>query len=79
VESVLDGESVVTENEIIYSSVGAVVPKSDLQAMLTAIREIIARGKAEYSVACREKAEERYDKNKQYMKYIELYNKVCAK
>lgn len=76
VESVLDGESVVTENEIIYSSVGAVVPKSDLQAMLTAIREIIARGKAEYSVACREKAEERYDKNKQYMKYIELYNEI---
>ena len=78
VESVLDGESVVTENEIIYSSVGAVVPKSDLEAMLTAIRKIMARGKAEYSVACREKAEERYDKNKQYMKYIELYNEIYA-
>jgi glycosyltransferase involved in cell wall biosynthesis len=78
VESVLDGESVVTENEIIYSSVGAVVPKGDLQLMLTAIREIMARGKAEYSVACREKAEERYDKNKQYMKYIELYNEIYA-
>lgn len=79
VESVLDGEDIISDNGITYSSVGAVVPKSDLPSMLRAVREIMAKGKAAYSTACRKKAEERYDKNKQYMKYIELYNKVCAK
>ena len=79
VESVLDGESVVSENEIVYSSVGAVVPKDDMQAMLTSVRKIMAKGKAAFNGACRRKAEERYDKNKQYMKYIELYNEVYAK
>jgi glycosyltransferase involved in cell wall biosynthesis len=79
VESVLDGESIVSENEIIYSSVGAVVPKDDVQAMLTAVCKIMAKGKGAFSSACRRKAEERYDKNKQYMKYIELYNEIYAK
>lgn len=79
VESVLDGERIVSENEIIYSSVGAVVPKDDMQAMLTAVRILMAKGKAFFSGACRKKAEEHYDKNKQYMKYIELYNEVYAK
>ena len=76
VESVLDGESVVRENDIIYSSVGAVVPKDDIQAMLTAVRKLLAKGKSSFHDACRLKAEERYDKNKQYMKYIELYNEI---
>lgn len=76
VESVLDGESIVSENEIIYSSVGAVVPKNDIQVMLAAVREITARGKAWYSGACREKAEECYDMNKQYTEYINLYNSI---
>ncbi len=79
VESVLDGERIVSENEIIYSSVGAVVPKDDVQAMLVAVRKLIAKGKGAFSSACRRKAEERYDKNKQYMKYIELYNEIYAK
>lgn len=76
IESVLDGESVGSENEIIYSSVGAVAPKGDLLSMLMAVRKIMAKGKAAYSVACRAKAEERYDMNKQYVKYINLYNSI---
>ena len=79
VESVLDGESVVCENNIIYSSVGMVVPKGDMQAMLTAVRKITVKGKSAYSCACRRKAEEYYDKNNQYMKYVELYNEVYVK
>ena len=44
--------------------------------MLSAVREIMAKGKAAYSEACRKKTEEKYDKNKQYMQYINLYNTV---
>lgn len=69
VESVLDGDS----------NVGAVVPKGDLQSLLMASRKIMAGGKGAYSKACRKKAETLYDKNKQYMKYIELYNEVYTK
>lgn len=79
VESVLDGESLLSDNGIIYSSVGAVVPKGDLQAMLGAARCIMARCKTTYREACRKKAEERYDNNKQYQKYIDLYNELYAK
>lgn len=79
VESVLDGEEASVVDGITYSSVGAVVPKSDVNAMLRAVREIIANGKTTYSEACRKKAEERYDKDKQYLKYIELYNEIYAK
>ena len=79
IESVLDGESISNDNGIIYSSVGAVVPKGDLKAMLGAARHIMAKGKTTYREACRKKAEGRYDKNKQYQKYIDLYNELYAK
>ena len=79
VESVLDGESFISDNGITYSSVGAVVPQGDLQALLTAVRQIVGKGKNAFGEACRKKAEMRYDKNKQYMRYIELYNSMYAK
>ena len=76
IESVLDGESVVCENDIIYSSVGAIVPKEDIKAMLIAVRKILMKGKSVFSGACRQKAEKSYDMNKQYMEYINLYNSI---
>lgn len=79
IEAVLDGESISNDNGIIYSSVGAVVPKGDLKAMLGAARHIMAKGKTTYREACRKKAAGRYDKNKQYQKYIDLYNELYAK
>ena len=78
IESVLDGESVVCENETIYTSVGAVAPKGDIQALLAAVRKILAKDKSAFRDTCRLKAEERYEKNKQYLKYIELYNEIYA-
>jgi glycosyltransferase involved in cell wall biosynthesis len=79
VESVLDDESIISDNGITYSSVGAVVPKGDLQAMVDTARHIMVNGKTAYCEACRKKAEMHYDKNKQYMKYIVLYNEIYAK
>lgn len=79
IESVLDGESFSSDNGITYSSVGAVVPKGDLKAMIGAARCIMTKGKTAYKEACRKKAEERYDKNKQYQKYIDLYSELYAK
>jgi len=79
VEAVLDGESFVEQNGVKMSPVGAVVPKGDLESMLGVVRDIMKKGKAAYCDSCRRKAEEKYDKNKQYNKYIELYNEIYAK
>ena len=76
IESVLDEEHVVEEDGIKRTSVGMVVPQGDLSAMIAASREIINRGKESYAKACREKAVRLYNKDIQYMKYVNLYNEV---
>ena len=76
IESVLDGESLVEKDEIKYTSVGAVVPKGNLELMLKASRKIIDDGKNGYSIACRKKALDKYNKEKQYVKYIDLYKEM---
>lgn len=63
--------------ESVDEKTGFVVPQGDLDAMLQAIRVVESRGKEYYEKACREKALERYNKDKQYYKYIELYKKIC--
>jgi len=78
IESLACGTPVVTfrtggSPESVDDSVGCVVEKGDLQAMLQSSREIISRGKGNYSTNCVEKACRLYNKDIQYMKYIELY------
>lgn len=75
-EAVLDDEEIQIENDIKYTSVGAVVPTIDISSMLIAIRKIINTGKIHYSKACASKAQMHYDKIKQYNKYIDLYKKI---
>lgn len=78
IESVLDEEQVVEKDGIKRTSVGMVVPQGDLSAMITASREIFKRGKESYTEACRDKAVRLYNKDIQYLKYIELYKQMCA-
>lgn len=44
--------------------------------MLDAMRKILDRGKAHYQSHCREKAVSQYEKERQYMKYVELYRRI---
>lgn len=75
VEPVLDGENINEKDGIKYSSVGAVVPKEDLERLLKASRLIMEKGKNGY-ISCRNKALLRYNKDKQYKKYIDLYKQI---
>lgn len=62
--------------EVIDKHTGFVVEQGDLNAMLDAVRKILSKGKAFYQSHCREKAVKLYEKERQYMKYVELYRRI---
>jgi putative colanic acid biosynthesis glycosyltransferase len=62
--------------ESIDVAVGEIVKKGDLTEVVKAIKRITDKGKDFYTSACREKAQLNYDNNKQYKKYIELYESL---
>ena len=80
-EALACGTPIVTFNtggsaEVITSGTGLAVDKGDLDALLSSIRAILSTGKEHYSNACRKKAESDYNKDNQYQKYIDLYEKA---
>lgn len=62
--------------ECVTPQTGIVVEQGDMNGLLTAIREVCAKGKNFFAEACREKAVRDYNKDVQYGKYIELYQKI---
>lgn len=64
--------------EVITSSTGIAVEPRDMDGLLSAIREVLAKGKSHYTNACRKKAVTDYNKDVQYGKYIELYNIIIT-
>ena len=76
IEAVLDDEIINKEGRIKYTSVGAVVEKGNIDDLLVAVRKVINFGKQYYLNNCVCKARKKYDKGKQYQKYIELYNSL---
>lgn len=60
--------------EAVDEGCGAVVPCGDLRAVLNAVNHIQSN-----AVLCRKRAEERYDKKKEYMKYVSLHYDVYQK
>lgn len=62
--------------ELITKETGFVVERGDFAALKVATETIQANGKDYYMENCRKRALEFYDSNKQYLKYIELYNTV---
>ena len=83
-ESLACGTPVVTfktggSPEAISADTGIVVEKDDLNSLLSAILELTREPKERYEVLCRERAIEFFDKNKQYEKYIQLYERLLNK
>lgn len=81
VEALACGTPIVTFRtggsvEVIDENTGLIVEQGDLNGLLDATRLILDRGKDLYSVHCREKAVRLYDKEKQYLKYIDLYKSI---
>ena len=59
--------------EAISPETGVVVEQGDVAGMSDAIREICDKGSDYYKEACRKRAEEHFDKDKCFEKYVELY------
>ena len=65
--------------ESVTSETGLIVEQGDMDGLLSAIRMVIANGKAQYTQVCRQKAEREYNKDVQYGKYRELYKRILSK
>ena len=81
IESLACGTPVITYNtggspESIDESTGLVVPQGDVKSLLDSVLEIVKKGKSKYSTRCRERAINLFNQEKQFMEYVELYNRI---
>lgn len=65
--------------ELLTPETGIVVEAGNINQIVQAINTIKKNGKAYYSEACRKRALEEFDKNKNYLKYIDLYNQLIGR
>lgn len=81
IESLACGTPIVTFKtggsiEVIDENTGYVVEQGDLVSLLDSMRIILSKGKDSCCSYCRNKAVELYEKEKQYLKYIDLYKRI---
>ena len=81
IEALACGTPVVTYNtggspEAIDEDTGIVVEKGDLNGLVTAIQEIISKGKEHYQPICRARAKKYYNKDERYVDYLNIYNNL---
>lgn len=62
--------------ELITSNTGIIVEKGDMHGLVNAISEIETKGKAYYSVTCRDHAMKYFNKENKYKEYIQLYESL---
>lgn len=62
--------------ELVTTETGMVVKTGDVEAVKEAVLQITSKGKAYYKGACRQRAEQCFDKNKNYLEYIKLYHTI---
>lgn len=84
VEALACGTPVITfktggSPETISPDTGIVVEKDNMSSLIDAIEKLTHESKKKYEILCRERAIECFDKNKQYEKYIQLYESVLNK
>lgn len=65
--------------ELITSETGIVVEAGNLNNLLQAIETIYKNGKAVYSEKCRERAVQKFDKEKCFEEYVKLYNNLIKR
>ena len=64
--------------ELVDDTVGECVDDGSIEMLLSATEKVIKLGKSRYKNACRERALQMFDKNKQLAKYIEFYNRIMG-
>ncbi len=62
--------------EAVTAETGLVVEQGNMEQLQNAIITVLDNGKNHYSAACRKRAEEFFDKDKCYQRYIDLYNEI---
>ena len=62
--------------EAVSSETGFVVKQGNLDEVVQAVKTVCQRGKAFYVDACRKRAVQCFDKEKQFQQYIHLYNHI---
>lgn len=62
--------------ESVTTATGRVVEQGDINGLSEAIMEICLKGKEQFTNACRLRAEDYFDKNKCFEKYIKLYESI---
>lgn len=63
--------------ELVTPETGLIIDKiGDIDSLITAIEEISSKGKNYYADACRKHAEENFDKERCFAKYINLYKEL---
>jgi len=80
-EALACGTPVITYNtggspEAINELTGFVIEQGDIMGMVSAIREIIERGKDNYSYSCRALAQRKYNQDEIYMDYFKMYENI---
>ena len=64
--------------ELIIPETGRVVEKGDIKGVYFAIKEILVKGKKNMVAECRARAVEKYNKDKCFELYINLYNELIG-
>lgn len=64
--------------ELITPDTGFVVESGDMKQLIAALSIIRSNGRNYYSSACRKRVEIYYDKNKNFLQYIALYNELIS-
>ena len=65
--------------ELVSPETGFVVEPRNIHGLIDCISKIEENGKSYYSEACRKRAEEHFNKDKCFEKYIELYDSLINK
>lgn len=65
--------------ELISEETGMIVETGNVVAFRDAIVKICSKDKGAYEISCRERAEKKFDKDKCFSRYIELYKELIQK
>lgn len=82
-ESLACGTPLVTyktggSTESVDKTTGFVVEQGNIVMALNSLRKIKSKGKNYYSIACRKKALNQYEKDKQFHEYVKIYKKILS-
>lgn len=65
--------------EALTSETGITVGQGDIDALAEAVVNMCDKGKGAYTEACRRRAEEHFDRQRCFAKYLDLYNELLTK